>query len=143
MTNRINDVIKNVKVKLLHIGHSRKARCLGPPADSPDSKFDYEGKKVTVAQYFEIMAKGAYRAALPNGRLRFPHAPTINVGNEKKPVLVPAELVSIPQGQCRMGCVVGDMTAKLIRSVPLSLPPVPVSMSVSVTEDCGSVCLGV
>eukprot|EP01034_Spumella_vulgaris_P025945 gene25945-32455_t len=100
--NGINKIIKNAKIKLNHINHWRKARELGPPADHPDSVFVFEGKKVTVAQYFELMCKDPkqpqYKKALP-----------------LKPVLVPAELISVPGGQSRSQCMDAAMTASMIK----------------------------
>jgi len=57
-----------------------------------------------------------YRRALgPGGRLKYPHLPTINVGNKSRVNWVPAELVDILHGQVRSGKVDGDMTAMMIR----------------------------
>jgi hypothetical protein len=130
--NRINDVIKNAKIKLIHIGHSRKARELGPPSNHPDSCFDFEGKRVTVAEYFSILCRDksrgtSYLKALPDCKLIYPEIPTINIGTSKKPVLVPPELVVVLDGQCRIGACTGDMTASLIRfiyfiSICLTIP---------------------
>ena len=63
------------------------------------------GKKYTVAQYFEFQAKKipAYGKLLSKGKLRYPALPTINVGSNSKPILIPAELVSVPGGQSRTG----------------------------------------
>lgn len=117
----IEKAIKNAKVRLVHLGHTKKVVGLGPAADSEASKFDMEEggrkKRVTVAEYFEIMArqKANYRNALQNGRLRYPKMPTLNVGSKTKPVLVPAELVVVLAGQSRAQSVDAEMVAKLIR----------------------------
>lgn len=116
----INAVVKSAKIKLTHIGHNRKARSLGPSSNHPDSAFEFEGKLTTVAEYFELMCADrkngeSYRKALPSGKLKFPEVPTINVGSDKKPILIPSELVVVPDGQCRMGACTGDMTAKFIK----------------------------
>lgn len=102
----VNEVIKNAKVSLIHIGHYRKVRALGPVASSKESQFEVDGKPVTVADYFAQMCrskeKGAnYKRVLSTGRLQFPNLPTINVGTSSKPVWVPPELVMIPGGQVR------------------------------------------
>ena len=74
-----------------------------------------------MADYFALMARDrkagqAYAAALgPSGRLKYPQIPTINIGSVSKPVLVPAELVSVPFGQFCSGAMTGDMTASVIR----------------------------
>jgi len=114
---KINKVIKNAKIKLNHLGHWRKARELGPPSNSKASEFDYEGKRVTVAAYFEIMSKTKpeYSKCLKNGKLKYPALPTINIGSLKKPVLVPSELISVPGGQSRSQVMDGEMTALMIR----------------------------
>ena len=64
----------------------------------------YLGKMVTVAQYFEAKGKSSpliYGKYMNKGKLRYPALPTINIGSAKKPVLVPAELITVPGGQSR------------------------------------------
>jgi len=117
---RITDAVKNAKVSLRHLGHWRKCKMLGPASNSPASTFDCNGKKMTVSAYFEMMckdvAKGAnYRRVMPSGKLGYPSLPTINVGSATKPILVPAELVVVPGGQCRSNVCTGDMTAQMIK----------------------------
>lgn len=86
--------IKGIKAKLTYLNHSKKVIGLGPPVDSPQSAFDMDGRSVTVAQYFEIMArdrtKPQYGQASTSGRLQYPKLPTINLGSNSKPILVPA-----------------------------------------------------
>lgn len=119
VVNKINRVIKNAKIRLNHINHWRKARELGPPADSPKSTFDCDGKQMTVAQYFEKMGadkqKPEYNKALKGGRLRYPKLPCINIGTLQRPVLIPPELLSVAGGQTRSQAMTGEMTAQMIR----------------------------
>ena len=64
------------------------------------------GKMVTVAQYFEIQGRkqpAIYGPFLTKGKLRYPALPTINVGSNAKPVLIPPEMISVPGGQSRSG----------------------------------------
>lgn len=59
---------------------------------------------MTVAQYFELKGKSSpviYGKYLNKGKLRYPALPTINIGSNKKPVWIPAELVTVPGGQSR------------------------------------------
>eukprot|EP01039_Chlorochromonas_danica_P004141 gene4141-4546_t len=112
--------VKKCKVRLIHLNHTKKVIGLGPPADSPESSFtDDSGKKFTVAQYFELMAKDPskqqYRNALKGGKLRYPKMPTINVGSKARPILVPAELVHILQGQSRAGSADPEIVSRIIR----------------------------
>jgi eukaryotic translation initiation factor 2C len=118
----INSTLKGLKIKLIHIGHSKKAQKLGPPANSPDSAFDYTDetgntRKITVADYYELMAKTKleYKNKLKNGKLAFPRLPTINVGNDKHPILVPAELIYVPGGQSKNGAATPEMVSQIIR----------------------------
>lgn len=60
----INNSIKNCKVKVSHLGHWRKCRSLGPSSSSSDSAFLFENKRVTVAQYFELMARDRQKGKL-------------------------------------------------------------------------------
>lgn len=118
--DKITEAVKSAKVSLRHLGHWRKCKSLGPPANSPESAFDCGGKKITVADYFALMcrdpAKGAnYRRVLTTNKLLYPQLPTINVGSASKPILVPPELVVVPGGQCRSNVCTGDMTAQMIR----------------------------
>jgi hypothetical protein len=123
----ISEAIKNAKVRITHLGHWRKAKGIGPPADSPASSFILNGIRVTVAEYFMEMCKlgavtnassgvmVAYMKALPTGRLKYPFLPTVNIGSSSKPVLVPPELVMIPGGQCRSTVCTGEMAASMIK----------------------------
>ena len=58
------------QVSLRHLGHWRKLKGFGPPANSPESVFDCEGKRMTVADYFVAKGKAAYGRFLKGGRLR-------------------------------------------------------------------------
>ena len=96
----INDAIKNLLCRLIHLGHTRKIKCLGPPANSKESTFDCDGVKMTVADYYTNMMKTkSYFGGSKS--LKFPFLPTVNVGSNSKPVLIPAELIEIRSGQPR------------------------------------------
>jgi eukaryotic translation initiation factor 2C len=110
----VNAVIKNCKVRLTHLGHTKKCKALGPVANDNKSAFspDEGGQRITVAQYYANMAN----AKKPNYRtLRHPSLPTINVGSSTRPVLIPLELVEVFPGQCKPGRVTPEMTADMIR----------------------------
>ena len=107
----INDAIKNAKVKVSHLGHYKKAHCLGPPANSRESCFLNENKNITVVDYFNEK----YKNKLPSGKLKYPMLPVIDVGTKSKPNYVPAELVDIPGGQSRSKVCTGQMTAAMIK----------------------------
>ena len=47
--------------------------------------------------------------------MKFPFLPTINVGSNSKPILIPVELVTVIGGQSRASKVTGDMTAQMIK----------------------------
>jgi len=104
---KVEDVIKSARCKLSHLGISKKIKSLGPAADSPQSEFDCDGKITTVAAYFSAMClsedptKGAYRRALPKGRLQYPSLPCVNVGSNSRQILVPPEFVFVRHGQLR------------------------------------------
>lgn len=114
---KLETALKGAKVKLTHLGHFRKIKSFGPPASSPASNFNFNGKVMTVAQYFVIsssVAGSVYKRALPQGKLKYPALPCINLGSSTKPIYVPAELVDIPGGQCRSKVATPEMTAKMI-----------------------------
>eukprot|EP01036_Dinobryon_divergens_P026494 gene26494-35157_t len=115
---KISKVVKNAKVKTKHTRFWGKVKDVGPRADDTNSAFDVEGKMMTVAQYFELKGKSSpviYGKYLNKGKLRYPALPTINIGSNKKPVWIPAELVTVPGGQSRSQVLDGDMTAQMIR----------------------------
>jgi hypothetical protein len=118
VVKQMEEVIKGCKIALKYITYARKAKGLGAPANSEKSAFMYEGKSVTVSQYFEMMARRdpMYANAMPGGKLRYPYLPCVNMGSVSKPVLVPCELVLVPNGQCRANVASPDMVAKLIKS---------------------------
>ena len=105
----INETIKNCKIRLVHSNFWRKAKSLGPASNSEASKFDYKGKKVTVEQYFNEVYKSKLFG--PGGKLKYPFLPTVNVGSKNAPMLVPIELVVVPDGQCRTGAIAGTTAA--------------------------------
>lgn len=47
--------LSNTKLKLTYINTTRKLRNFGPPANSPETRFEYEGKAITVADYFNTV----------------------------------------------------------------------------------------
>lgn len=120
--DKIEEALKGAKIRITHLGHFRKIKSVGPPADSEASTFSFEGRPHTVASYFAANARIAgsiYKRALPSGRLQYPKLPCINVGSASKPILVPPEFIDIPGGQCRSKVCTPDMTAKMITvSVP-------------------------
>ena len=106
---KIEDVIKNCKCKLTHLGHTKKIKGLGPAANSPASQFIVEGNRsYTVDEYYTYMAlktssdinKQPYREALKGQgyKLKYPGLPCINCGSKDRPVLIPMELVWIHKG---------------------------------------------
>jgi hypothetical protein len=114
----INNTLKNTKIKLLHLGHTKKFKSLGPPANHRDSSFETdEGRRITVADYYRDMAKKspAYSRHLPDSKLRFPALATVNVGSAAKPILIPMELVVVDKGQNFSHKCTGEMTAQIIR----------------------------
>ena len=120
----VNDRLKNCKVRLIHLGHSRKFRELGPSAVSDESKFLLEGTgEVTVDEYYTQIATSnqLYRKHMPNGRLRYPRLPTVNVGSRAHPVLIPIELVVVVGGQNFSHKSTPDIVSQLIRSA--AIPP--------------------
>jgi eukaryotic translation initiation factor 2C len=116
---RMNEAIKNSKIRIIHTNQSRKAKSIGPPANHRDSKFEWKTKgiSVTVADYFTEMAKtnNNYREHLTNGRLKFPTLPCINIGTSTNMQLVPCELIMVSGGQSRAQHCTPEMTATLIR----------------------------
>ena len=124
LLNGINDKLKNCKVRLIHLGHGRKFRELGPSALSDESKFLLEGTgEVTVDEYYtQIAARNQlYRMHMPNGRLRYPCLQTVNVGSRAHPVLIPMELVVVMSGQNFSHKSTPDIVSQLIRSA--AIPP--------------------
>lgn len=115
----ILEALKNVKIRTKHTGFDKKVVDIGPAADSPESAFDHDGRRVTVAQYFELMCrdntKPMYRQALSTGKLKYPKLPTINIGSKSRPILVPAELCNVITPQARNNVVTPEMTAQIIR----------------------------
>lgn len=113
-------VVKSVRCKVTHLGHTKKIKGLGPAANSPESEFEQDGVKMTVDKYFALMcnstdpSKAAYKIALPKGGLLYPSLPCLNVGTNTRPILMPAELIFIRSGQIRSN-LAPDMTAALIK----------------------------
>jgi hypothetical protein len=134
---KLTKQLKSAKVRLKHVRHWKKIFSVECRADR--YKFDLENKKVTVSEYYEEQAKSRdnYLAhmingthsltnltllthspnlthSLTQGKLKYPHAPTVDVGKMGKPVIVPAELVIVISGQSRQAK--GNITAALIKA---------------------------
>lgn len=90
---------------------------MGPPANHNDSKFEKDGKKITVANYFVEMAREnpEYRKFMKGDSLQFPFLPTVNVGSAARPILIPMELVTSCYGQNFSSRCTGEMTAQVVR----------------------------
>lgn len=71
---------------------------------------------MTVAEYYSMMAAkdSRYAACLPGGRLRFPKAPTVNVGTKQRAIFIPCELLVVAEGQIRNNTPT-EIAAKLIQ----------------------------
>jgi hypothetical protein len=116
--DKVESVIKGCKVRIVHLGHAKKVKGLGPPANHVDSEFVHEGVSHTVASYYEFMArsKPAYARSIgTNGRLLFPDVNTVNIGSRQRPILVPAHLVLIPGGQSRAKKMTPEMVSAMIK----------------------------
>jgi len=103
--SQLSTSLKGIKIRLEHLGHTKKFKSFAGAANDKASSFKREDSDViiTVAQYFEEKAatSDAYKEALKNGKLEFPGLPCVNVGSKNRPILIPAELVTIPAGQFR------------------------------------------
>lgn len=100
-------ILKDCKVLLTHSHHRRKFKSFGPPANSEQSRFVHEGRRMTVAEYFgSILSKP----------LQYPAALTINVSaNKAKPIWIPLEFVAVIAGQCRTQAISGRDAAQMIK----------------------------
>lgn len=102
---KVFDILKNVKIKVVHLNHFKKLKEFYAPADDRSTAFNLDGRFITVAEYYAYKAieDPRYRYFNENGYLKFPHFPTVVTGKQQdgKRVLVPAEFVSIPEGQVR------------------------------------------
>jgi hypothetical protein len=109
LTELIQKGLKNAKLKLVHIPHSKKFRALGPPANG-NFRFDCDGEQITVAEYFN--------RAYPQYRLKYPSLPVIDLSGPKgKPNYVPAELATVIPGQTRNGAMQNpQIAAEMIKN---------------------------
>ncbi len=96
---------------------------LGPAASHQDSAFAVDDKSITVAEYFEGMARyqESYRRYLPAGKLKYPRLPCVQVGSRRRPIRVPSELIEVVPGQSRQRNLPSDVAANIIRNA--AMPP--------------------
>lgn len=115
--HQMTEVLKGAKVKLVHLGHSKKIKSFGPAANSNECVFEVEGENVTVERYYEMMAitNAKYASCMRNGRLNFPYLPTLNVGSTGHPVLIPVELVFVLEGQSRQRGIPAEIANNIIK----------------------------
>lgn len=123
--DRLANSIRGLKIKILYLGQLRKCKSFGQSANN--FKFSYENKEISVATYFKTMCLNSnpenakYKRYLPEGLLKFPDTPTINIGNEVKPILIPCELIEIVKGQCASRAATPDIVSQLVRHA--AVPP--------------------
>lgn len=87
--------MKGAKVRVIHLNYSKKFKGFGPKCS--DTLFAYTDEngtttKITVAQYFQLKYPGL---------VKYPDFPCVNIGSEKKPRMIPLELIDVAPGQCR------------------------------------------
>jgi eukaryotic translation initiation factor 2C len=114
----IDDTLRSCRLKVLHLGHSKKLKGFGPAANHPDSAFTLDtGESITVATYFQQMAQSnlMYQKYLPRGELAYPRLPCIEVGSKKKAIRIPPELLEVIPGQSRSKTLPGDIAGNIIR----------------------------
>ncbi|KAK9811199.1 hypothetical protein WJX73_009529 [Symbiochloris irregularis] len=91
---KANNACKNIKVEVNHgRGPARQYKVKGltsKAADDAEFENEQEGKKMTVAQYFE-QAYGR--------QLTMPQLPCLNVGRPNKDIWMPLELCTVVRGQ--------------------------------------------
>ncbi len=93
VATKITNGLKNTRLKMIHLSHTKKFKGLGPPDYEFVSDFEDMGK-TTVLQYF--------RRKYPQFPLLYPGLPLIDLTGQKgKPNYVPAEFVVVPPGQTR------------------------------------------
>jgi hypothetical protein len=120
--NKLEDLLKNCRIKTTHLGHSKKLKGFGPPANHPDCAFKQDdGSMITVADYYEQQCRvnPVYAAHLPKGKLRYPMLSLVQVGSKKKAIYIPAELVSVVPGQARQRTAPLEITSQLIKYAAL------------------------
>ncbi len=118
LLSKLEEIFKGYKLKLLHVGHRKVFKSFGPTASHPDSEFVGDDEvRVTVEKYYERKAKDSalYAKFLPNGGLRYPNFPTVNVGGKKRQTLIPVELVEIVSGQSKTQGLPSEVTSNIIR----------------------------
>lgn len=67
---------------------------LGPASNHKDSTCTFDGKNMTVDEYFRDMCiQIPKQTVLPKGRLHYPMLPTLNIGSVELPVFIPPEII--------------------------------------------------
>lgn len=89
-------------------GATRRYKVLGLSSNGADQTYfeDQEGKKMSVAEYFEQKY---------GKRLEFPKLPCLAVGSPQRSVFLPMEYCRIPPGQRYMRKLDGQQTADMIK----------------------------
>jgi hypothetical protein len=75
--------LKGRKVTLMHLKVTKKFLSFSHKGAN-EEYFDWEGRRISVAQFFSEKY---------GMKLKFPKELCVNVGTERKPILVPSELV--------------------------------------------------
>ncbi|KAK2467586.1 hypothetical protein APHAL10511_000441 [Amanita phalloides] len=112
MPNMSFDMINSLKVKMKHLGHTKRLFKIGDKSARDQFFTDKDGKKISVEGYF----KQQYEITLqyPNN-LPVVSVGQINKGGRKDDKWVPAELCDIVKGSPRRGKLSDEETRQMIR----------------------------
>ena len=101
--------IKTIKIETTHTKRQQKSSGLSSKS-ARDETFDYEGKKVSVLNFF----KNAH-----NINLKYPDLPCVRLGQKS---MIPIELCQVIDGQKKQRKLTGEQTQQMIRHTAIPAP---------------------
>jgi hypothetical protein len=136
---KVLGLLKGTKIKTKHLGQTKKLKAFSFASDDRANVFPLDhptaagaaaaaagtaasSREVTVAEYYAEKAASdpRYAVHLPQKRLRYPDAVTVDIGGKSRPILVPVELIHLVEGQIRNNAP-ADVAASLIKEA--AVPP--------------------
>lgn len=106
----VEQFLRACRIEATHRGEEnmRRYKVMGLSQNGADQTFfeDQDGKKMSVASYFEEQY---------NLKLRFPKLPCLAVGSSQRSIFLPMECCRIPSGQRYMRKLDGQQTSDMIK----------------------------
>ncbi|GBL98789.1 Protein argonaute-2 [Araneus ventricosus] len=108
---KIDEAMKGLKVHVTHLSYRRKFVVQGiSKLSAEDLKINFDGKEISIAQYFQ----SKYH------KLKYPRLPCLFMRTSNNQTYIPLEHCLVIEGQPKLGKLSGQLTAKMIKQTAVN-----------------------